>query len=65
MLLLGDLYMRSGDYTDALDWLGKAERIEPGARPELLMALSYEHLNQMDLASHYLELAKRPRSERS
>jgi tetratricopeptide (TPR) repeat protein len=58
-LMLGDLYMRSGDYTSALDWLGRAERIQPGARSELLMALSYEHLKQMDLASHYLELAKR------
>jgi len=58
-LLLGDLYMRSADYADALDWLGKAERIQPGARPELLMALCYQHLKQMDLASQYLELAKR------
>jgi Tfp pilus assembly protein PilF len=58
-LLLGDLYMRSADYTDALDWLGKAERIQPDARSELLMALSYQHLKQMDLASQYLELAKR------
>jgi tetratricopeptide (TPR) repeat protein len=57
-LLLGDLYMRSADYTDALDWLGKAERIQPDARSELLMALSYQHLKQMDMASHYLELAK-------
>jgi tetratricopeptide (TPR) repeat protein len=57
--LLGDLYMRSGDYTDALDWLGRAERIQPGARSELLMALSYQHLKQTDLASRYLELAKR------
>jgi tetratricopeptide (TPR) repeat protein len=58
-LLLGDLYMRSADYTTALDWLGKAERIQPDARSELLMALSYQHLKQMELASHYLELAKR------
>jgi cytochrome c-type biogenesis protein CcmH/NrfG len=34
VLLLGDLYMRSADYTDALDWLGKAERIKPDARSE-------------------------------
>jgi tetratricopeptide (TPR) repeat protein len=57
-LLLGDLYMRSADYADAIDWLGKAERIQPGARPELLMALSYQHLKKMDLANQYLELAK-------
>ena len=58
-LLLGDLYMRSADYTDALDWLGRAERMQPGARSELLMALSYQHMKQMDMADHYLELAKR------
>ncbi len=58
-LLLGDLYMRSADYTDALEWLGRAERMQPDARSELLMALSYQHSKQMDLASHYLELARR------
>jgi tetratricopeptide (TPR) repeat protein len=50
--------MRAGNYSDAVDWLGKAERMEPSAQSELLMALSYQHLNQMDLASHYLEIAK-------
>jgi tetratricopeptide (TPR) repeat protein len=58
-LLLGDLYMRAGNYNEALDWLGRAERMEPGARSELLMALCYQHLKQMDQASHYLDLAKR------
>ena len=58
-LLLGDLYMRSADYADAIEWLSKAERIRPDARAELLMALSYQHLKQMDLADHYLELAER------
>ena len=59
LLLLGDLYMRSADYSSALDWLGKAERLQPGARSELLMALSYQHTKQMDMADHYLELARR------
>jgi tetratricopeptide (TPR) repeat protein len=58
-LMLGDLYMRSADYTEAIDWLGRAERIQPGARSELLMALCYQHLSQRDMASRYLELAKR------
>jgi tetratricopeptide (TPR) repeat protein len=58
-LLLGELYMKSGDYTDALDWLGRAERSQPSARSELLMALTYQHLNQLDSASLYLEMAKR------
>jgi len=58
LLVLGDLYMRSGDYPAALEWLGKAERMEPAAQSELLMAIAYEHLKQMDQASHYLDLAK-------
>ena len=57
-VLLGELYMRSGDYTGAIDWLGRAEHYAPGARSELLMALSYQRLKQMDIARHYLDLAK-------
>ena len=58
-MLLGNLYMRSRDYTDAVDWLERAERMRPSARSELLLALSYQELKRMDLASHYLDLAKR------
>jgi tetratricopeptide (TPR) repeat protein len=58
-LLLGNIYMKLADYTDAVDWLGRAERMRPDARSELLMAISYQHLKQMDMASRYLELAKR------
>lgn len=57
-LLLGDLSMRSAEYADALEWLGRAERIKPDARSELLMAISYQHLKQMDLATRYIELAR-------
>ena len=56
--LLGDIYLRSGDYQGALEWLERAERLEPAAQSELLLAVVYEHLKQMDLASRYLELAK-------
>ena len=58
-LLLGEIYMRSADYGDAIDWLDRAEHIEPEARSELLMAISYQHMKQIDQADHYLELAKR------
>lgn len=57
-VLLGELYMRQKDYTTALDWLKQAERSRPNARAELLLALSYQQLKQMDLANHYLELAR-------
>ncbi|HEY1985617.1 MAG TPA: tetratricopeptide repeat protein [Terracidiphilus sp.] len=58
-LVLGDLYMRQGDYTSALDWLGRADRLHADARPELLMALCYQHLNRMDMANRYLEAARK------
>jgi tetratricopeptide (TPR) repeat protein len=57
-LLLGNLYMRAGDYTGALDWLNRAERMKPDARSELLLAITYQHLKQLDKASHYLNLAR-------
>lgn len=57
-LLLGELFMKSADYTDALDWLGRAERMQPGARSELLLALCYQHTKQMDMATRYLVMAK-------
>jgi tetratricopeptide (TPR) repeat protein len=59
VLLMGNLYMRSGDYTGALAFLHRAERMKQEARSEVLLAISYEHLKQMDQANHYLELAKR------
>ena len=58
-VLLGELYMRSGDYANALEWLGRAEHYAPGSRSELLMALSYQRLKEMDLARRYLDLARR------
>lgn len=57
-VLLGDLIMRSGDYKSALQPLSEAERFQPDARAELLMAICYQHLNQLDRAHRYLEMAK-------
>lgn len=58
-LVLGDIYMRAGDYNSALDALSQAERAHPDARSELLMAISYEHLNRPDMANRYLEAARK------
>jgi len=58
-LLLGDIYMRSGDYSSALTWLSHADQVQPSARSELLIALCYQHMNQFEQASRYLELAKK------
>jgi tetratricopeptide (TPR) repeat protein len=57
-LVLGEILMRSGQYERALNLLGRAEQMQPAARSELLMAISYEHLKQLNQANHYLELAK-------
>jgi tetratricopeptide (TPR) repeat protein len=59
VLLLGELYMKAGDYPSAVVWMRRAEALQADARSELLLALSYQHLKQMDLASHYLDVAKR------
>ena len=58
-LVLGDIYMRAGDYNSATDALGQAERAHPDARSELLLAISYEHLNKPDMANKYLEAARK------
>jgi tetratricopeptide (TPR) repeat protein len=56
--LLGEIYMKGRDYTTAIDWLTKAERQQADARTELLLALCYQQLKQMDKASHYLDMAR-------
>lgn len=58
VLLLGDICLRSKNYADAIEWLNRAERMRPDTRSELLLALAYQQLKQMDTANHYLELAK-------
>ena len=58
-LVLGDLFMRAGDYNSALDSLSKAERFHPDSRSELLIAICYERLNKPDEANRYLELARK------
>jgi len=58
-LVLGDIYMRGGDYASAVDALGQAERAHPDARSELLLAISYEHLKKPDMATRYLDAARK------
>jgi tetratricopeptide (TPR) repeat protein len=57
-LLMGELLMRSGDYTGALNYFRRAEEIQPATRSEVLLALCYQHLKQFDQANRYLEMAK-------
>ena len=58
ILLLGDLYMRARNYDEAVKWLNQAERAQPDTRSEVLLAISYQQLKQMDKANTYLEMAK-------
>lgn len=59
LLLLGDLCMRGRDYTSAVDWIGRAEKLRPDARAEVLLAIAYQQLKQDNLASQYLAMAER------
>lgn len=56
--LMGELHMRDRDYDGALKFLSRAENLRPDARSEVLLAISYQNLHRMDMANHYLELAK-------
>jgi tetratricopeptide (TPR) repeat protein len=55
---LGELYIKDGAYASALPWLNRAEQAQPGTRSELLLAIAYQRLKQLDKANQYLELAK-------
>jgi tetratricopeptide (TPR) repeat protein len=55
---LGELYIKDGQYGSALPWLNRAEQTQPGTRSELLLAIAYQRLKQLDQANRYLELAK-------
>jgi tetratricopeptide (TPR) repeat protein len=57
-LLLGEMHMRTKDYQGAVDFLNRAEHQRPDARSEVLLAISYEQLKRMDMANHFLEIAK-------
>lgn len=59
LVLLGNIYLRSKDYANAIDTLERAERVQPGTRSELLLALCYQQTKQPDQANHYIELAER------
>ena len=57
-MLLGELMIKAHDYNGATEWLNRAERMQPDARSELLLALSYQQLKRMDLADQYLQAAR-------
>src|SRR5882672_4334108 len=59
LMLLGEIFLQTGQYDQALGPLERAERWEPAARSELLLALAYQRMKQFDDAKRYLEIAKK------
>ncbi len=57
-LLLGELLLRSGDTNGALDYFRRAEQARPDTRAEVLLAITYQRLGQLDQANRYLSLAR-------
>ena len=58
-MVLADIEIHTGNYDDALDALRNAERLGADAHSELLLAICYEHMKDMDQANRWLETAKR------
>ena len=56
--MLGEIYLQSGRYDQAVSVLTGAEAVQPSPRVELLIALAYERKKDFDRAHHYLDLAK-------
>jgi tetratricopeptide (TPR) repeat protein len=59
LMLLGEVFLQTGQYDQALGPLERAERLQPAARSELLLALAYQRMKQFDDAKRYLEIAKK------
>lgn len=58
MLVLGEIQIQSGEYQQGLATLQRAEAMKPSSHNELLMAIAYMKLKQMDRAKAMLAKAK-------
>lgn len=58
VLVLGEMLLQDRQYDEALKRLMRAEEMHADARSELLIAITYERLNQDKQAEHYLDMAK-------
>jgi tetratricopeptide (TPR) repeat protein len=59
LLLLGEMLLQTGQDDQALVYLERAERLQPGARAELLLALVFQQTKQFNNAKRYLDVAKK------
>ena len=58
VLVLGEMLLQSGEFDEALKQLQRAEQMRADTRSELLLAITYERLNQDKQAERYLDMAK-------
>ena len=59
VLLLGENLLQLKQYDEALKHLQRAEQMKADSRAELLIAITYERMNQPKQAERYLDMAKR------
>ncbi|MEO5935769.1 MAG: tetratricopeptide repeat protein, partial [Terriglobales bacterium] len=58
LLVAGELFLRSGDTQQGLNYLQRAESIKPSAHAEVMMAMAYLKLKQPERAKQLLDQAK-------
>ncbi len=58
VLLLGENLLQERKYDEALTHLQRAEQMKADARSELLIAITYERMDQPKQAERYLDMAK-------
>lgn len=59
LLILGELYIQSNDNQQALALLQRGETLKPSSHTELLMAMAYMRLKEMDKARELLDRARK------
>ena len=59
LLILGELYMRTGDTQEGINLLQRAESQQPSSHAELMIAVAYLKLKQPEKAKQMLDLAKK------
>ncbi len=59
LLVAGELFIQTGDPQRGLQFLQRADALQPSAHTELMMAMAYLRLNQPGRARELLDLAKR------
>jgi tetratricopeptide (TPR) repeat protein len=58
LLMLGELYLQSGETQQGMALLSRAEAVKPSSHTEVMLAVAYLKLKQPEKARHMLEEAK-------